>query len=62
MKKLKKAGRPKLPKNQTRAVFPIRISSDERQQIKAAAKNAGQLPSEWARNKLLQGCRENGIS
>lgn len=48
-----KAGRPKLPPNQTRTVFPIRISKDERKLVDAAAKKAGERPSEWARNQLL---------
>jgi uncharacterized protein (DUF1778 family) len=48
-----KAGRPKLPTNKTRAVFPIRISEDERKIIDAAAAKAGERPSEWARNQLL---------
>lgn len=50
---MSKAGRPKLPKNETRAVFPIRLSRDEREIVEHAAKEAAQKPSEWARNQLL---------
>jgi hypothetical protein len=49
----KKVGRPKLPANQTRAVFPIRLSKEERKQVERAAKSASQKPTEWARNQLL---------
>lgn len=56
-----KRGRPKLPKNQTRAVFPIRISTDERRLIEAAAKHAGELPAQWARNQLLAACERGNL-
>ena len=46
-------GRPKLPSNRTRNVFPIRISADERKLLTAAARKANQRLSEWARNQLL---------
>ncbi len=55
----KKVGRPKLPKGKTRNVFPIRISPEERMEVEAAAKRDGKRPAEWARNQLLQCCKNN---
>jgi hypothetical protein len=49
-----KAGRPKLPKNELRAVFPVRLSKDERKIVEAAAKAAKEKPTQWARNELLK--------
>lgn len=49
-----KAGRPKLPKNEVRKVFPLRLSRDERAKIEAAAKIAQEPPTQWARNQLLK--------
>jgi hypothetical protein len=56
---MKKRGRPKLPNNQTRAVFPIRLSKDERKEVEIAAKRAKTRPAEWARNQLLQASRNH---
>lgn len=49
-----KAGRPKLPKNEVRAAFPMRLSKDERASVDAAAKAAGEKATSWARNQLLK--------
>ena len=49
-----KAGRPKLPKNELRTVFPLRLSKDERESVKAAANAAGEKAAQWARNQLLK--------
>ena len=57
MKSKPKRGRPKLPKNQTRVAFPIRLSPDERKAVEAAARRAGKKSSEWARNQLLDGAK-----
>jgi hypothetical protein len=46
-------GRPKLPKDEVRKVFPIRLNAKEREIVKQAAKAAGLGPAEWARKKLL---------
>jgi len=49
-----KAGRPKVAKNDLRAVFPVRLSKDERKSVDAAAKAASEKPTTWARNQLLK--------
>jgi uncharacterized protein (DUF1778 family) len=52
-----KVGRPKLPQNQVRTVFQVRLSKDERKIIGAAAKAAGEKTSLWARNQLLKAAK-----
>jgi len=52
-KKIKKRGRPPLPKNKTRDVFSLRFSRDELAEMNRAAKQADQGVREWARNCLL---------
>ena len=37
-----------------RAVFPVRLSRDERKSVDAAANAAGEKPTTWARNQLLK--------
>ena len=53
MTKKKKMGRPKLPKNEARAVFSLRFSPIERKRIDEAAKRAGKRVTAWARESLL---------
>jgi hypothetical protein len=48
-----KAGRPKLPKEKVRAVFPIRLSEEERGSIDAAAARDGETTMRWIRKQLL---------
>jgi hypothetical protein len=56
-----KAGRPKLPKNELRAVFPVRLSKDERKSVEVAAKAAGEKAAQWARNQLMKAAgHDNG--
>ncbi len=51
--KKRKAGRPKLPANQRRAVVPVRLSRAEREQLEKAAKSRGVPLSTWIRKTLL---------
>jgi hypothetical protein len=53
MTKSKKMGRPKLPKNKAKAVFSLRLSPPDLQQIESAAKRAGEPVTRWARETLL---------
>ena len=46
-------GRPKLPKGETRELFSLRITRQEREKIESAAKASGEKASRWARNYLL---------
>ena len=50
---MKRMGRPRLPKNQAKEVFSLRLADNERKAIEAAAKRAGQKATEWARNAML---------
>jgi len=52
-KKKAKMGRPKLPKDEKRRVFSLRLSKPEWEQIKHAAKKAGEPETRWARKALL---------
>jgi hypothetical protein len=52
-KKKAKMGRPKLPKDEKRKVFSLRVSKPEWQKIKDAAKKAGEAETRWARKALL---------
>jgi hypothetical protein len=52
-KKKKKMGRPKLPKDEKRKVFSLRVSKPEWERVKTAAKKAGQPVTRWARETLL---------
>ncbi|MEP6671889.1 MAG: hypothetical protein ABJF10_22195 [Chthoniobacter sp.] len=51
--KKKKMGRPKLPKDEGKKVFSVRLSKHERDKVKEAAGKAGESPSKWARKALL---------
>lgn len=51
--KKRKAGRPKLPANQRRAVVPVRLSRAEREPLEKAAKEQGAPLSTWIREALL---------
>ncbi len=53
MTKTKKIGRPKLPKGKAKAVFSLRLSSEDQRQIDSAAKRSGKPVTQWAREKLL---------
>ncbi|MBI2516927.1 MAG: hypothetical protein HYV95_08425 [Opitutae bacterium] len=53
MSKKSKMGRPKLPKGEAKGVFSLRLSSEEREAIDAAAKRAEKKPTEWARNAII---------
>jgi predicted HicB family RNase H-like nuclease len=53
----KKIGRPKLPKNEARAVFSVRVSALEKREIEAAAKKAKKPLTQWARETLLSAAR-----
>lgn len=46
-------GRPKLPKDEKRKVFSLRLSKPEWQRIKDAAKKEGEPETRWARKTLL---------
>lgn len=53
-KKKKKIGRPKLPKDEAKKIFSLRLSKHERKQIKHAAEKSGRPVSKWAREALLK--------
>lgn len=57
MTKTKKIGRPKLPKNEKKTVFSLRLSAIEATQIERAAKQAGEPVTRWARTALLAASR-----
>lgn len=46
-------GRPKLPKDEKRRVFSLRVSKPEWERISHAAKKAGEPETRWARKALL---------
>lgn len=51
--KPKRAGRPKLPEGNAKAVFlRVRITPDERKAIEAKARTGNQSVSEWIRSTL----------
>jgi hypothetical protein len=52
-----KVGRPKLPKDQARSVFPLRLSGLEQREVRSAANHAKEKPVPWARNQLLKAAR-----
>jgi len=52
-KKKAKMGRPKLPKDEKRQVFSLRVSKAEWGKIKDAAKKAGEPETRWARKAIL---------
>jgi hypothetical protein len=52
-KKKSKMGRPKLPKDEKRKVFSLRVSKQEWGMIKDAAEKAGEPETRWARKALL---------
>jgi predicted HicB family RNase H-like nuclease len=55
--KLKKAGRPPLPKGHAKAgTLQVRVTPDELRLIQTAAKRKKQSVSEWIREKLKSGC------
>ena len=53
--KKRKAGRPKLPKDQVRGVLAIRLTNDEREEYKRRADQRGIPLSEWIRETLSRG-------
>ena len=51
--KLKKIGRPKLPKGQAKGrIVPIRFNASDIKRVEAAAKVSKQSVSEWVRGTL----------
>ncbi len=54
MTKKKKMGRPKLPKDEAKKIFSLRLSKHERDKIKDAAKRDGEKLTKWARKALLK--------
>jgi predicted HicB family RNase H-like nuclease len=53
MTKSKKMGRPKLPKNEAKTVFCLRLSPLDQRQIEAAAKRDAKPVRQWARDTLI---------
>ena len=53
-KKKNKMGRPKLPKGEAKKIFSLRLSGNERDKIKDAAKKDGERVTKWARKALLK--------
>lgn len=52
-KRKPKLGRPRLPAEQKRGVFALRLTNAERAMIERAARVEGVPTSEWARTALL---------
>ncbi len=52
-KKRIRRGRPRLPDEETRKLFSVRMSEQERSKIESAAKASGEKISQWARKQLL---------
>ena len=51
--KIKKVGRPKLPKGEARGrIVPVRFTADDLKAMEAAAKASGKKLSEWIRNTV----------
>ncbi len=46
-------GRPKLPKDEAKKTFSLRLSKHERDKIKSVAKRANEPLTKWAREALL---------
>src|SRR6266498_4057449 len=46
-------GRPRLPDEETRKLFSLRMPEQERSKIESAAKASGEKISQWARKQLL---------
>jgi len=52
-KKIRKPGRPKLPRGAAKgSILPVRFSLEDRKRVEAAAKASGQSVSEWVRSTL----------
>jgi hypothetical protein len=52
-KKVRKVGRPKLPKNEAKGrIVPVRFTADDLKAIAAAAKANDQTVSDWIRSTL----------
>jgi hypothetical protein len=51
---LKKLGRPKLPKEAVRAVYPLRLSNTELERFKKAANTKEMTLPEWIRETLTK--------
>lgn len=54
MSKHRAMGRPKLPPNETRNVFPLRLSSKEKDKYKLAALCAKEALPDWIRKTLTE--------
>jgi len=55
-----RAGRPPKPEGEAKAsTFSVRLTTEERARIDAAAERAGLTPSEWARQVLLANAQED---
>jgi predicted DNA binding CopG/RHH family protein len=53
--KKRKAGRPKLPKDQVNHVIAVRLSESERSEYERRASKQGLKLSDWIRQTLQQG-------
>lgn len=53
------AGRPKLPDNESKQVFSLRLSAIEKQAIETASTKSGKKAREWAREILLEAARRD---
>ena len=57
--KPKKVGRPKLPKGDAKSsIVPIRLNTEDRKRVEAAARAKDQSVSEWIRVALTAAIRE----
>ena len=56
--KRRKPGRPKLPKEERKAaIFSVRLSPEERDQVERAAQASNKKAAAWARDVLLEAAR-----
>jgi hypothetical protein len=52
-KKIRKPGRPKLPKGEAKGhIVPVRFTAEDLKAMEAAAKASGQVLSEWIRSTV----------
>ncbi len=53
--KIRKRGRPTLPKGEAKSsIIPIRLSAEVRKRVEAAARASNQTVSEWIRDLLTK--------
>lgn len=54
----RKRGRPALPEDERRKLFGLNLTAAERAWVEQRASEKGELPTVWARKRVLRGYRE----